>query len=267
MTIVLALGGHLLAHADPSLGRLLGTDRIVVTHGNGPQVGDALLLRPETALWQLVAGTQGEIGAPLAVRLGGACLVTHVVVDPRDPAFGTPTKPVGPVYGDDEELPFPTADDPGRGRRRIVPSPPPLEIVELDAIRSLLDAGIPAVACGGGGIPVVRRDGALEGVDAVIDKDRVSALLAIGLDAERLVIVTDVAAVKRGFGTSEAEELRELSIADTEALLPELAAGSMRPKVESAAAFARATGREALITDAASLAGALAGNAGTTVHP
>lgn len=266
MTIVVALGGHLLDHADPNLGRLLGSDRIVVTHGNGPQVGEALLHRPDTPLWQLVAGTQAEIGGPLAAQLGGACVVTHVVVDPDDPAFDRPTKPVGPVYAEGDELPFATAVDPGRGRRRVVASPAPLEVIELPAIRLLLDGGMPVVACGGGGIPVVRGDAGTEGVDAVIDKDRVSALLAVALDAARLVILTDVPALLRDFGTPSVEEIRRLTASEADALVPGLPAGSMGPKIEAAAAFARETGRETLITDAASLAAALAGDAGTTVR-
>lgn len=273
MTTVLALGGHLLAHAAPDVHALV-RGPLAVTHGNGPQVG-ADLLRQELAaaeveplpLWVAVGQTQAEIGGPIATALGGACMVTHVVVDPADPAFAHPSKPIGPVYDEARarDLRFPVREDPGRGLRRAVASPEPLEIVELDAIRRLLDAAIPVVCCGGGGIPVVRRAGRLEGVDAVIDKDRASALLGIGLGAERLLIVTDVPAVLRGFGTPEATEIRRLSAAEAGALLPELDEGSMRPKVESALRFARETGGEALITDVPSLEEALAGRAGTRV--
>jgi carbamate kinase len=142
----------------------------------------------------------------------------------------------------------------------------PLEVVEVDAIRTLLASGTIAVACGGGGIPVAWRNGALSGIDAVIDKDRASALLAIALGAERLLILTDVDAVRRGWGTEQQEEVLELSAEDADELLPELAAGSIAPKVEACAAFARATGCDAVITSAARLGDALAGRAGTRIH-
>ena len=147
-----------------------------------------------------------------------------------------------------------------------MPSPQPLDIVELASIRALVETGAIAVACGGGGIPVVSRDGYLKGVDAVIDKDRASALLAQRLSAERLVILTEVPCVYRRWRKSNQEAVRELSAAEAEALLPELSEGSMRPKLEAAVDFARAGG-ETLITSAAALAEALEGAAGTTVLP
>jgi carbamate kinase len=198
-------------------------------------------------------------------------VLTHVRVDEDDPAFADPTKPVGPFYSEEQahrlesERGWRVAHEAGRGWRRVVPSPKPLEIVELAAIRTLVAAGTIAVACGGGGIPVSSRNGRLTGLDAVIDKDRASSVLAIALGAGRLVIVTDVEAVSRGWGTSAQEEVRELDVRAAEALLPELAAGSMGPKLEAALAFARATGHNALITSAAALAEALAGRAGTRV--
>ena len=149
--------------------------------------------------------------------------------------------------------------------RRVVPSPHPLEIVELSSIRALLGAGAIAVACGGGGIPVVSRNGYLKGVDAVIDKDRASALLAERLGAERLVILTEVPCVYRRYRKSNQEEIRELSAAEAEKLLPDLPEGSMGPKIEAAVDFAR-TGGETLITSAPALAEALAGNAGTRIQ-
>jgi carbamate kinase len=145
-----------------------------------------------------------------------------------------------------------------------VASPSPLEVVELEQVRALLDAGAVPIACGGGGIPVVRRDGRLHGVEAVIDKDRASALLAAALGAERLLILTDVPSVKRGFGTPAEEVVRELTAGEAEALAPELAEGSMRPKIEAAAAMARAGG-EAIITALDRVEDALAGRAGTRV--
>jgi carbamate kinase len=152
--------------------------------------------------------------------------------------------------------------DANRGHRRVVPSPDPLEIVELEVIRTLAEQNTVVIACGGGGIPVVRRGNRLAGIDAVIDKDRASALLARGLEAERLLILTEVPAVYRRFGEPDQEEIRELSGAEAETLLSELAEGSMRPKVKAALTF----GGETLITSIDALEAALAGNAGTRIH-
>jgi carbamate kinase len=263
---------------------LLGEAELAVTHGNGPQVGNELLRHergaaevPPLPLYLAVAQTQAEIGAlieselePVAGR-SVACLLTHVVVDQADPAFDEPSKPVGPFYDEararelERDRSWKIVHDAGRGWRRVVPSPLPLEVVEVDAIRSLIHGGAIAVACGGGGIPVVRRIGRLAGVDAVIDKDRASSLLARELAAERFVVLTEVPAVYRGFGSDRQEELSELGAEEAEALLPDLAAGSMRPKVEACLEFARATGHDALITSAASLAPALQGEAGTRI--
>jgi carbamate kinase len=151
--------------------------------------------------------------------------------------------------------------DADRGHRRVVPSPAPLEVVELGSIRALTETGAVVVACGGGGIPVVLRGARLAGVDAVIDKDRASALLARGLGAKRLVILTEVPAVYRSFGTAAQEAIGELSRADAQKLLAELAEGSMRPKVEAAIAF----GRETLITNFDTLGNALHGEGGTRI--
>jgi carbamate kinase len=166
-----------------------------------------------------------------------------------------------------EERGWTLVEEDGRGWRRTVASPAPLEIVELAAIRALLAAGTIVVACGGGGIPVVRGpEGALAGVDAVIDKDRASALLAPALGASRLVILTDVDAVLHGFGTPEARPIGELEAGEAEALAAQLPAGSMRPKLEAAAAFVRATGGDAVVTSAHVLGRALAGAAGTWIR-
>ena len=263
---------------------LLGDGDLVVTHGNGPQVGNELLRQeraadevPPLPLYLAVAQTQAEIGALIESELSAVagrpvvCVLTHVRVDEDDPAFEAPTKPVGPFYTEEEarqleaERGWIVAGDAGRGWRRVVPSPAPLEVVELEAVRTLVGAGAIAVACGGGGIPVSSRNGRLAGLDAVIDKDRASALLAIALAAERLVILTDVDAVYAGWGTDEREQLRELDANAARALLPELAEGSIGPKVEASLAFAQGTGREALITSAAALGDALAGRAGTRI--
>ena len=300
MTTVIALGGNALMRPGErgtaaeqranlqttceALRPLLDDDELVVTHGNGPQVGNELVRQeraadevPPLPLYLAVAQTQAEIGALLESELAAVagrpvvCLLTHVRVDEDDPAFNAPTKPVGPFYSEEQgerleaERGWVVTHDAGRGWRRVVPSPQPLEIVELEGVRTLLASGTIAVACGGGGIPVSSRNGRLSGLDAVIDKDRASAVLAVALGAERLVILTDVEAVYRGWGTPAKEKLRELDADSAEALLPELAAGSMRPKLEASLAFAKATGHGALIASAASLAEALAGRAGTRI--
>jgi len=272
-----------LRRAVTALQPLLAEPGLVITHGNGPQVGNELLRQeraaeeaPALPLWLAVAQTQAEIGALLAAELRPAlaeretaCVLTHVRVAADDPAFDRPTKPIGPFYSAEQaerherDRGWALAADANRGHRRVVPSPAPLEIVELAAIRQLAGAGMVTIACGGGGIPVVRRGGRLSGVDAVIDKDRASALLARELEAKRLIIITEVPAVYRSFGEDDQEEIRELSRSDAEALLPQLAEGSMRPKIESALGFAG----ETLITNIDSLADTLAGNAGTRVRP
>jgi carbamate kinase len=256
---------------------------VVLTHGNGPQVGNELL-RQETAaaeapplpLWVAVAQTQAEIGTLVAAELRPvvgrpvAVLATHVLVAEDDPAFREPTKPIGPFYGAEQardledERGWRVREDAGRGWRRVVPSPRPLEVLELEAVRTLLHAGTIVVAAGGGGIPVVGRDGRYDGVDAVIDKDHASALLAVGLGAERLVVLTQVAEVYRGFGTAEQEPVPELVAGRDDDIVCELPAGSMRPKVEAAFAFVRATGGKALITSAEAVA---QGKAGTRIAP
>jgi carbamate kinase len=297
VTVVVALGGNAVLRAGDrgtaaeqrarigetceALAPLLKGD-VVLTHGNGPQVGNELLRQeraapevPPLPLYLAVAQTQAEIGALLATELAAvgrqaACLVTHAVVAADDPAFERPSKPIGPFYkrsrarGLEQERGWTMVEEAGRGWRRTVPSPAPLEIVELEVVRVLLASGVVAIACGGGGIPVVRRGGQLDGIDAVIDKDRASALLAAELGAEQLVILTDVPALLRSYGTADEEPILTLSAGEAEELFPQLPAGSMGPKVEAAAAFARAGG-EALITSTEFLADALVGHAGTRV--
>jgi carbamate kinase len=263
-----------LRRAVAALEPLLNEPGLVLTHGNGPQVGNELLRQeraseevPPLPLWLAVAQTQAEIGALISVELRPAlagrepaCVLTHVCVAADDPAFDRPTKPIGPFYSAEQaevlqrERGWTLASDANRGHRRVVPSPLPLEVIELDVIRHLSESAV-VIACGGGGIPVVRRGARLAGVDAVIDKDRASALLARGLRADRLVILTEVPAVYRNFGGPDQEEIRALSAAEAKELLPTLAEGSMRPKVESALAF----GRETLITNFDALESALAG--------
>jgi carbamate kinase len=195
-------------------------------------------------------------------------VVTHVVVDETDPAFRDPTKPVGPFYSEERarelrrEREWTLHEDSNRGWRRVVASPRPLRVVEIDAVRTLAAAGSLVVAVGGGGIPVA--EGRYDGVEAVIDKDHASALLARELGADRLVILTQVPAVYRNFESDKRTRVAELQPDRDEAILAELPAGSMRPKVEAALDFVRATGAEALITSAEALKN---GEAGTRIVP
>jgi carbamate kinase len=256
---------------------------LVVTHGNGPQVGNELLRQelaaaeaPPLPLYLAVAQTQAEIGTLVAAELGAVVgrdavvVLTRVAVDAGDPAFDHPTKPVGPFYDErrarelERERGWPLTQDAGRGWRRVVPSPKPLDVLETESVRALLAAGAVVVAAGGGGIPVVRRDGRYDGVDAVIDKDLASALLATRLGAARLLILTQVAAVYRGFETGARTPVPELRPGRDDPILAELPAGSMRPKVEAAFAFVRETGGEATITSADALK---KGEAGTRIVP
>jgi len=293
VTVVVALGGNALGGGTAAeqltalretcaaIAPLVREGDVVVTHGNGPQVGNELLRQeraadevPPLPLYLAVAQTQAEIGAMIEIELAAAvdrpvaCLLTHVHVDAADEAFDRPTKPIGPFYSEaqaeelERERGWQLVEDAGRGYRRVVPSPRPREIVELGSIQALLRAGTIAVACGGGGIPVVSRNGRVKGVDAVIDKDRASALLAERLGAARLVILTEVPCVYRRYRKSNQEPVHELSAAQAEELLPELPEGSMRPKLEAAVAFARAGG-ETLITSAAAFA---EGASGTTIR-
>jgi carbamate kinase len=296
LSVVVALGGNALMRpgergtaaeqlanlrrAVAALAPLLDEPGLVITHGNGPQVGNELLRQeraaeeaPPLPLWLAVAQTQAEIGALIAAELRPAatrptaCVLTHVRVAPDDPAFDRPTKPIGPFYSSEQgeqlqrERGWAMVADANRGYRRVVPSPAPLEVVELEQIRTLADHGTVVIACGGGGIPVVRRGGRLAGVDAVIDKDRASALLARALGAGRLLILTEVPAVYRRFGSADQEAIHELGHEEARELLPDLAEGSMRPKVEAAVDF----GGDALITSFDVLEAALRGEAGTRI--
>lgn len=267
--------------------------QVVVTHGNGPQVGQ-LLLRGEMAQAELpaepldacVAETQGGIGYLLVQAIenafrarriygGVAAMVTQVIVDPEDPAFAQPTKPIGPFLLAEEALErgrtlnWCVAEDAGRGWRRRVASPRPFEIVELDAIRAGLDAGVTVVAAGGGGIPVTRNgEGELAGVEAVIDKDRASALLAQALDAELLLFLTDVDRVAWHFGLADERRLERLDPEEAKEYLEEgeFPAGSMGPKIESALDFLDGGGRCVIVTSAGKAAAALSGKAGTWIE-
>ena len=301
MRVVVALGGNaLLERGEPpdaaiqqhhvrqaaaALAPLAADHQLVLCHGNGPQVGvlalesqsDTSLSRPYP-LDVLVAQTQGMIGYWLVQELRNAgvaqraaCVVSQTVVDPADPAFGHPTKFIGASYDQGEaqalaaRLGWTIAAD-GPRWRRVVASPRPLGLAEVETVRSLTDAGVLVVCGGGGGIPVVRSEaGELTGVEAVVDKDLTSAELAITLKADRLLVLTDVPAVIRGYGTPDA---RPIQVIDTDALSAmTFPAGSMGPKVEACIRFVRATGQPAAIGALADAAGILAGRAGTTISP
>ena len=252
--------------------------RLLVVHGNGPQVGRLLgaagLGDPE-CLDVHVAQTQGELGYLLAealdARLGRdacAALVTRVLVDEQDPAFGHPTKPIGAVLSA-APTGVPAARTPdGSGWRRVVASPRPVSVIEQAAIASLL-ATHHVIAGGGGGVPLTGSGSSRRARPAVIDKDWVAALLAGALSAERLVFVTDVSHAFTRFGQADQREIHTMSLAEARAHLAAgmFAPGSMAPKVESAIVFVEATRRPAVITTIGSLERALRGAIGTTVHP
>jgi carbamate kinase len=296
---VVALGGNaLLRRGEPAtaanqlraardaarvLGPVSETARLVITHGNGPQVG--LLALKEDAytdgmpypLDVLDAESGGQIGYVVELELDNAidhqdtvAVLTRVLVDADDPAFADPTKFIGPVY--DEQRAHALAAErgwvikpDGDRWRRVVPSPAPKEIVQLGAIRRLVDGGFLVVCVGGGGVPVVAVDGGHAGVEAVIDKDLASALLAVGLGAEVLVLATDVDAVYTGWGTNEQ---RAVARTTSEWLrVQAFAGGSMGPKVEAVCRFVEATGRRAAIGRLEAIPALVAGTAGTQVAP
>lgn len=265
--------------------------RLVLTHGNGPQVG-AALLRSERATAQVpgnpldVCGacTQGEIGyllqqalitefqrSNLVARV--ATVVTQCLVSPDDPAMRHPTKPIGPFYSLAEILDrqrqygWDIVEDASRGYRRVVPSPEPVDIVELEAIRCLVAQGTLVIACGGGGVPAVQTGSGLRGVEAVIDKDYASALLATRLGVDLFVISTDADRVYLDYRKPAQRPLDRIGPADLERHLEEghFPAGNMGPKVVSVLRFLRAGGKEAIIASCDNLCAAVCGTAGTHV--
>ncbi len=266
---------------------------IVITHGNGPQVG-AALLRSEKAAGQVyeqgldvcVATTQGEIGyllqqsLQLEIRRAGlshevAAILTQVIVDPEDPAFESPTKPVGPFLSraaaEEKSRLFGwlMAEDAARGYRRVVPSPEPLEIVEEELIRRILGQGILVVAAGGGGIPVVRDNGILRGVDAVIDKDRASALLAHRLPVDLLVFSTGAEYVFLNYRKPGQRALIRVGVTEMRGYYDsgQFAPGSMGPKIEAALRFLNGGGKKVIVTSDGHLVEAFHGSAGTHIVP
>lgn len=246
---------------------------VVLVHGNGPQVGNLAVQQergscavPELPLFLLGAMTEGQLGSLLALALtqadGGSpnvvSLVTHVVVDPDDPAFTRPTKPIGPFLTEREARRqaarhgWVVGEDAGRGYRRLVASPQPLEIIELDEVRALVERGVTVVAAGGGGVPVVRDGPGYRGVEAVIDKDLAAQRLASALGAEVLVLITDVPRVMRDYGTPQASAIGEITADQAQAYADDhqFPEGSMGPKVRAAIRFINAGGRLAVITNA-----------------
>ena len=268
---------------------------LVVVHGNGPQVGNVLIQMEEAAsrvpprtLDVAVAQTQGAVGYLLELGLreglrqaGIEAAVTSVlslvVVDRDDPDLSTPSKPVGPFFTRfraealRREHGWTMVEDAGRGFRKVVPSPRPVEVLGLAAVRALLGGGRgrqAVIAGGGGGIPVVRSaDGSLRGVEAVIDKDRTAALMARSLGADLLLVLTGVAQVMRNFGKRHAQPLPLLSLRQARRLLTQgqFPAGSMGPKIDAAMDFVAGTGRPAMITSVEALPAALAGESGTVI--
>lgn len=266
---------------------------VVLTHGNGPQVGFSLQ-RSELTRAQVhpipmdcaVADTQGTIGYQFQQTLGNlfrarhitrpvVTLITQVEVDRDDPAFSAPSKPIGSFMDETtanqrrENDGWNVMEDAGRGWRRVVPSPRPQRIVELDVIKQLTHAGVSVIAVGGGGVPVVRDGETLTGVAAVIDKDLASSLLARDLKADLFLISTAVPRVCLHFGTPQQQELSRLTVGEAKQHLAEghFKAGSMKPKVEAAVAYVEATGGRAVITDPAHTPAAVAGEAGTEIVP
>lgn len=265
---------------------------VVLTHGNGPQVGNLLIQNAVAAktvapMPMDVCGamSQGQIGYMAAQTLANhlrkrrldvpvVTLVTQVAVDPKDKAFARPSKPVGPFYSEAEARKMMLEDgltmreDAGRGWRRVVPSPEPREIVELEAIRDLVEAGVLVVCSGGGGVPVVRSRGALSGIDAVIDKDLAAALLARELGADALLVLTDVPKAYVHYGTPQQTALDTVTAGEMRAYAAEghFKAGSMGPKVEACLRFVDAGG-ESVIASLTEVGPALAGRAGTHIVP
>lgn len=301
MRVVVALGGNaLLRRGQPltaghqrenvreaarALAPVAQRHQLIISHGNGPQVG---LLALQAAAYRdvepypldvLGAQTEGMIGYLIEQELGNllpyeqpfATILTMIRVDPADPAFDHPTKPIGPVYDEEEarrlgeQHGWSIARD-GDGWRRVVPSPRPQHIFQIRPIRWLVEQGVIVICTGGGGIPTMyREDGTLQGVEVVIDKDLASALLAKQLDAELLVMATDIDGVYRNWGTPEAALIRRASPADLQDA--QFAAGSMGPKVEAACAFVKRTGGRAAIGALHEIEQIVEGQAGTQITP
>lgn len=306
--IVLAIGGNAIIKegqkgtieeqkqninesCEPVLGLIEQGHTVVITHGNGPQVGNTLIkgqmaasVVPEYPLDVCDAETQGNLGYLIQqafknkmvernINKTVATVVTQAIVSKDDPAFETLTKPIGPFYSKEEmeeivkKDGFTFVEDSGRGYRRVVASPKPIKIVEKDAIEALLDKEITVITAGGGGIPVVENNGMLEGVEAVIDKDFASALLAAEVQADYLFILTGVEQVAIHFGTPQQENLLEMKVEDALRYMEEghFPKGSMGPKIEAAILFLQKGGKNVIITSIDKLQDALEGKTGTRI--
>ena len=304
--VVVALGGNALGKspeeqlklvkntASSLIGLIDAGNQVVISHGNGPQVGAINLgmnfaaENGKTAAFpfsECGAMSQGYIGYHLQQSLQNelhrrwmnknvATVVTQIAVDPKDPAFQNPSKPVGDFYTKEQaeqiekEKGYTFKEDAGRGYRQVVPSPLPQKIMELNSIKTLIEAGDLVIAGGGGGVPVIMTDDGLEGVPAVIDKDRSSALLADKIDADTLIILTAVDYVFVNYGKPDEKALKTLNVAEAQKYMDEkqFAAGSMLPKIEACLSFVEGhPERKALITSLNGLDDALAGKVGTVI--
>ena len=304
--IVIALGGNALGStpyeqlalvtetAKPIVDLIAEGNEVVIAHGNGPQVGminlgmstaaEAGAIKSDMPFPECGAMSQGYIGYHLQTAIGNelaargmhkdvATVVTQVLVSEDDPAFRKPTKPVGAFYDKATaeriaaEKGYTMVEDAGRGYRQVVPSPKPVDVIEKNTVRALINGGCVVITVGGGGIPVVRRDGKLYGTPAVIDKDFASAKLAELVQADALVILTAVDRVCINWGKPDQKSLAEMTVAEAERYCEEghFAPGSMLPKVRAAVSFAK-TGGQAFIASLAQAGAAVRGEAGTVVH-
>jgi len=268
-------------------------NRVVISHGNGPQVGNILLKNefskealPPMPIDVIVSNTQGAIGYAIVQQMRNyfsrvdldipiVALITQTVVDADDTSFQKPTKFIGPFFSEEEARELMNSkgyvmrQDSVRGWRRVVPSPEPLEIVENDVIRKLVNQGVLVVAVGGGGIPVIRTSAGIRGIEAVIDKDKASALLAEDIGADMLYLLTEVDRVCINFGTPNQRELPSMSVAEARKYLREgqFPPGSMGPKIEAAVRFAvSGPGRESAIVSLENAGKVMNGDAGTIIH-
>ena len=303
--LVIALGGNALGNtpyeqlalvtktAQPIVDLIEAGNQVIIAHGNGPQVGminlamstaaNAKAIKSDMPFPECGAMSQGYIGYHLqnsiqnelkkrGIRKSVATVVTQVLVNEQDPAFQHPTKPIGAFYSKEEadriaaEKGYTMVEDAGRGYRQVVPSPKPVDVVEKEMVNTLIDAGHVVITVGGGGIPVIEKDGKLVGVPAVIDKDFASAKLAELVDADALVILTAVDRVAINWGKPDQKELEVMTCEEAERYCKEghFAPGSMLPKVQAAMSFAR-TGKEAIIASLENAAAALRGESGTKV--
>ncbi|NMA50947.1 MAG: carbamate kinase [Mollicutes bacterium] len=297
--LVIALGGNALGKTSEEQKDLLKTTssrlvdliekghEIVITHGNGPQVGMIYngLKKDNIPFAESGAMSQGYIGYQLQQALKNefqkrninkevVTLVTQVEVNPKDAAFDNPTKPIGEFLSKKEadkrskldKLTY--KEDSGRGYRRVIASPKPIKIIEIGLIEELLNKGFIVIACGGGGIPVVEKENTLEGIDAVIDKDYTSSLLARCINADKLLILTAVEKVSINFGKPNEKQIANLSVKEAKDAIRnnEFGEGSMLPKIKAAIKFVRKTGNDAIITSLDKTTDALEGKTGTVIH-